>query len=126
MFWDCCLFLLLYLCVYLFLSSSFALSSTRSMGPSLENSLMMTFWNSCFMSILGISHIWSQSKQRTQSCAFVIPRPTTSYETTAFGRRLVISTLASFQKWVKFYPSLWLQAVNMALAPGPTWIWSHL
>lgn len=28
---------------------------------------------------------------------------------TAFGRRMVISILASFQKWVNFHPSLWLQ-----------------
>lgn len=31
-------------------------------------------------------------------------------ERTAFGRRMVISILASFQKRVNFYPSLWLQA----------------
>ena len=136
--------------VHSFLCSTFAFSSTRSLDPSLEDSLMITFlggyayacgmwkfpgqgsnlchssslgcssdhagslthcttrellmvtfWNSCFMSKLRISHTWSQSKQRTQSCAFIIPRPTTSYETAAIVR-LLIFILASFQKWVKF------------------------
>lgn len=46
-------------------------------------------------------------------------------ERTAFGRRMVISILASFQKWVNFYPRLWLQAGECGSGcsshMGPNW-----
>lgn len=107
-------------CVYPSLCSSFAFASVRAPGPKSGKSLMVTFWNNYFMSIPGyhISGHWASGW--IESCVFVIPRPPTSYKTIALGRRLAIFFLVSFQKWVKFCISPWFQAVNLALAPGPT------
>lgn len=64
--------------------------------------------------------VTEQVDKQTQRCVSVTLRPTAFYETTDFCRRSVIFFLGSFQKWVKFHPSLWLQAVNLPLAPGTT------
>lgn len=111
-----------------FLVSSSAFASTRAPGVKFGKSLVTNFWSQLFhwYIVYIIYPVQSKPTQSvtqsvTQSCVFVIPWPTASYESTALGRRLVTFFLSFFSKVGKVPPQF--PASSNESGSGP---WSHM